>query len=109
MDSAMTFGLSDSHYPLRHMDGINDTVIEEDIGKLFNHHTKLTFQGCDTGVNLRAQLWWFLRSEILTLKVDFKSLAGKFHCVNDRNYIEKSALTITLAQIDKRRPILGQR
>ena len=73
---AMVCGLGESHYPLRHLNGIHDIAIENDTGKVFNRHTKLIYSGCLTGIDLRTQLWQFLRSELLTLKIDFKTIAG---------------------------------
>ena len=73
---AMVCGLSESHHPLRHLNGIHDIAIENDTGKVFNRHTKLIYSGCLTGIDLRTQLWQFLRSELLTLKIDFNTIAG---------------------------------
>ena len=39
----MVCGLSESYYPLRHLNGINDIAIENDTGKVFNRHTKLIY------------------------------------------------------------------
>ena len=75
--NSMICGLSDSHQPLSHISALDEIIIENDIGKVFNRHTKLIYSGCETGIDLRTQLWWFLRTELLALKIDYRNVAGK--------------------------------
>lgn len=51
---------------------------EDDIGKVFNLYTRLVYSGSPSSLQLRTQLWGFIRAEVLDMKMVLGT-TGYFH------------------------------
>jgi hypothetical protein len=72
----MVCGLSAAQSPLRHTSAAPASHDMLEIGKVFNYYTRINFAGSNSGLELRTQLWLFLRAEVLSFKLALSTDEG---------------------------------
>ena len=73
----MVCGLSAAPSPLRQTSSVPHTHDMQEIGKVFNYYSRINFYGSLSGAELRAQLWVFMRAEVLSFKLSLSSDEGE--------------------------------